>query len=212
MGARADEPRESVLGSGERIGGEQGQRKAWDDQRDGRDCEMAGAIGRFRKGSSNERLLRERRLVLLANRMSTLRSRLQALAGSFANEVVATIRRSSLEELVSHGSVRSASARGAHVGRSTAHAVASDAAEKNSDALKRLRSGGRLARRSPKAIAEALARIIALVKQHKEGLRAEQIREQLGMHPKEMPRVLKEGLSSKRLRAKGYKRATTYFA
>jgi HEAT repeat protein len=98
------------------------------------------------------------------------------------------------------------------VGRSTAHAVASDAAEKNSDALKRLRSGGRLARRSPKAIAEALARIIALVKQHKEGLRAEQIREQLGMHPKEMPRVLKEGLSSKRLRAKGYKRATTYFA
>jgi Fic family protein len=67
-------------------------------------------------------------------------------------------------------------------------------------------------RRSPDDIAQVLGKVVALVKQHKQGLRAEQIRKQLGMQPKEMPRVLKDGLSSKKLKAKGQKRATTYFA
>jgi len=34
----------------------------------------------------------------------------------------------------------------------------------------------------------------------------------LKMQAKEMPRVLKEGLSTKKLKAKGQKRATTYTA
>ena len=54
--------------------------------------------------------------------------------------------------------------------------------------------------------------VVALVKKHKEGLRAEQIRSELALVAKEMPRVLKEGLSSRRLKSKGQKRATTYFA
>ncbi len=54
--------------------------------------------------------------------------------------------------------------------------------------------------------------MIALVKKHKDGLRAEQIREQLKMQSKEMPRVLKEGLAKRKLKAKGQKRATTYTA
>jgi hypothetical protein len=54
--------------------------------------------------------------------------------------------------------------------------------------------------------------VVALVKKNKNGLRAEQIRSELDMQPKEMPRVLKEGLSHKVLRATGQKRATTYFA
>jgi hypothetical protein len=33
-----------------------------------------------------------------------------------------------------------------------------------------------------------------------------------GCRPKEMPRVLKQGLVSKKLKAKGRKRATMYFA
>jgi hypothetical protein len=144
--------------------------------------------------------------------MATLRSRLHALADSFANEVLESIRGSSLQELVSHAGDRHGNARGARAGRLAASPGASDAPQKNSDALKRLRKGGRLGRRSPEAIAEALARVIAVVKEHKEGLRAEQVREELGMQAKEMPRVLKEGLATKRLRAKGQKRATTYFA
>jgi hypothetical protein len=50
------------------------------------------------------------------------------------------------------------------------------------------------------------------VKKHRGGLRAEQIRAELGMLPKEMPRVLKDGLAARKLTSKGQKRATTYFA
>ena len=54
--------------------------------------------------------------------------------------------------------------------------------------------------------------MLALVKGKKDGLRAEQIRATLKMQSKEMPRVLKEGLAKKKLKTKGQKRATTYFA
>ena len=43
-------------------------------------------------------------------------------------------------------------------------------------------------------------------------MRAEQIRSELGMQPKEMPRILGEGLASRRLKKRGHKRATTYYA
>jgi hypothetical protein len=45
--------------------------------------------------------------------------------------------------------------------------------------------------------------VVALVKSKKDGLRAEQIRSALKMEAKEMPRVLKEGLAKKKLKAKG---------
>lgn len=71
---------------------------------------------------------------------------------------------------------------------------------------------GRLARRSADEIAALLVQVVALVKKSKAGMRAEQIRSTLGMQPREMPRILKEGLSTRKLKTKGQKRATTYFA
>lgn len=71
---------------------------------------------------------------------------------------------------------------------------------------------GRLPRRSLEDITKALEQVVALVKKSKTGLRAEQIRQQLDMQAKEMPRVLKEGLAKKALKSKGQKRATTYTA
>jgi hypothetical protein len=71
---------------------------------------------------------------------------------------------------------------------------------------------GRLPRRSAEDIAAALDRVIALVKKNKDGLRAEEIRAALKMQAKEMPRILKEGLSTKKLKSKGQKRATAYWA
>jgi hypothetical protein len=53
---------------------------------------------------------------------------------------------------------------------------------------------------------------VLLVKTHKNGMRAEEIRSALGMQSKEMPRILKQGVASKKLTTKGQKRATTYFA
>jgi Fic family protein len=54
--------------------------------------------------------------------------------------------------------------------------------------------------------------VLVLVKGKKDGLRAEQIRAALKMQSKKRPRVLKEGLAKKKLKAKGQKRATTYSA
>ncbi len=60
------------------------------------------------------------------------------------------------------------------------------------------------------AIANALAAVVALEKKSPKVLRTEQIRAQLKMEAKEMPRVLKERLLKKSLKSKGRKRSTTY--
>jgi hypothetical protein len=135
--------------------------------------------------------------------MSTLQSQLHELAHSFAAEVLGAIRSASLEELgSSHGS--------GFVGQRSrgSRATATAAAPK---ATKAALSNGRLPRRSAQDIQASLGQILTLLKGHKTGLRAEQIRSSLGMRPKEMPRILKEGLATKKLTSKGQKRATTYF-
>ena len=53
---------------------------------------------------------------------------------------------------------------------------------------------------------------MSLVENSPRGMRAEQIRSELGMQAKELPRVLGEGLATRRLRKRGHKRATTYYA
>jgi hypothetical protein len=134
--------------------------------------------------------------------MPALRSSLKDLASSFADSVLHAIRAASLEELV--GEAGAGARRGpGRPPKSTAAATAS--------ATPRARTSGRLPRRSAEQIAKALDQVIALVKSKKDGLRAEQIRAALKMQSKEMPRVLQEGLAKKKLKAKGQKRATTYF-
>jgi uncharacterized protein YejL (UPF0352 family) len=131
--------------------------------------------------------------------MPTLRSNLNAIANSFANAVLEAVRGASVEELLGNNTNHRPVDRSNGSTKSPARAAPS-------------RSSGRLARRSTEDIAALLDKIMALVKKHKGGLRAEQIRIELKMQSKEMPRVLKEGLSTKRLKTKGQKRATTYFA
>lgn len=71
---------------------------------------------------------------------------------------------------------------------------------------------GRLKRRSGEDIKKALSQIVSLVGQHPKGMRAEEIRSELGMEAREMPRILGEGLASRKLKKRGHKRATTYYA
>jgi hypothetical protein len=130
----------------------------------------------------------------------SLRSNLQSLAATFADSVLAAIRGASLEELLTES--------GSGVRRGPGRPPKSKAAP----SAPRARKPGRLKRRSPADIAKALDQVVALVKGKKDGLRAEQIRAALKMESKEMPRVLKEGLAKKKLKAKGQKRATTYTA
>jgi hypothetical protein len=133
--------------------------------------------------------------------MSTLKARLNTLASSFAAEVVRAIQGASLEELLAEvGGTR----RGP--GRPPGPRV--DGAAK----APRLVKSGRLPRRSADEIKATLDKVHGLLKASKGGLRAEQIRAALKLDVREMPRVLKEGLATKKLSSKGRKRATTYFA
>jgi hypothetical protein len=126
-----------------------------------------------------------------------LASTLAHLTASFTEAVLEAIRGSSLEELVG------ATGRGP---RSRATLVSPPRARASG------RPSGRRKRRSRAEIDQALARVLALVKRNKAGLRAEQIRTDLGMQRKDLPRVLHEGLATKALRSQGQKRATRYFA
>jgi hypothetical protein len=52
--------------------------------------------------------------------------------------------------------------------------------------------------------------VVILVRKNKEGLRSEQIRKALKLDVREVPRILKQGLATKKLKSKGQKRATVY--
>jgi len=138
--------------------------------------------------------------------MPSLNSQLETLAHSFVNDVISAIRGSSLQELLVPGTSKPAArtARSAHTGGGGTPDPISAPAKKG--------KAGRLKRRSAEEITALLGKIVLLVKTHKDGMRAEEIRAKLGLESKEMPRILKEGLAKKRLSSKGQKRATTYFA
>jgi hypothetical protein len=134
--------------------------------------------------------------------MSTLKARLNSLASSFATEVVRAIQGASLEELL-------AEVGGTRRGPGRPPGPRTDGAAKGAP---RLIKSGRLPRRSADEIKATLDKVHGLLKASKGGLRAEQIRAALKLDVREMPRVLKEGLATKKLSSKGRKRATTYFA
>jgi hypothetical protein len=115
---------------------------------------------------------------------SRLHSRISQLTSSFVDSVLDAVKSSSISELLAPSAV----------GRAM-HAPAT----------------GRLPRRSAEDIAKTLEIVVSLLGSRKNGLRAEQIRAELSMQAKELPRILKEGLNRKKLRTVGQKRATTYF-
>jgi hypothetical protein len=142
--------------------------------------------------------------------MPNLRSSLDALAQSFASAVLDAIKGASLQELLAESG--GAARRGPGRPRGSSTKTAATAAHAAAPTPKAKIKGGRLARRSPADIARALDAIVILVRKAKKGLRSEEIRKALKLDVREVPRVLKEGLSRKKLKSKGQKRATTYFA
>jgi hypothetical protein len=130
--------------------------------------------------------------------MPDLRSSIQSLAQTFAAGVLAAIRSSSLEDILGETS-------GAKRGPGRPPGKRGPGRPPGS-------SSKRLARRSAKDIANVTSSIVALVKKHPKGLRAEQIRAELKIAKKEWMRPLGLALGSKRLTKKGQKRATVYSA
>jgi hypothetical protein len=139
---------------------------------------------------------------------SSLRQQLNELVSSFTTNVLHAIRTASIEDVLSEsaapGGIRGGAR--ARVQRATSIEVGAPP-----PGVPR-RRGGRLARRSAGDIAKVLERIEGLLSKSPRGLRAEEIRQQLGMQSKELPRPLKEGVEAGRLTKSGQKRATTYFA
>jgi hypothetical protein len=131
----------------------------------------------------------------------TLKSQLEELSRSFAAQIIEALHSASLHELGTTGRAVAGQRRNQ-----------APAAEGGSRAAPKTGKNGRLRRRSPEEIAKTLDKIVLLVKTHKNGLRAEEIRSRLGMQAREMPRILKEGIAKKKLTSKGHKRATTYLA
>ena len=162
----------------------------------------------------------------------SLHSQLNRLASSFAESVFQAIRELSLEELVAEtGGLRGmdmvtktgreredtrgeASPRRERSGRTGRRSSRHERQAGPRGGRRGATRGttGRLKRRSPKDIEKALGEVVSLVENSPGGMRAEQIRSELGMQPKEMPRILGEGLASRRLKKRGHKRATTYYA
>jgi hypothetical protein len=142
---------------------------------------------------------------------SSLRNRLNELAASFSAGVLDAIRGASLEELLSESSSRG---KGRAPSRMPALATTTvarvGAATPAAEGVRR--RPGRLPRRSAGDISQAVEQIVGLLSSNPAGLRAEQIRQKLGLQAKELPRPLKEGLDGGRLSKVGRKRATTYFA
>jgi hypothetical protein len=163
----------------------------------------------------------------------SLHSQLNRLAATFAESVFQAIRELSLEELVAETGGLRGMEMVTKTGREredTSRGEATSRRERSGRTGRRAsrherqagpRGGrrgatrgatGRLKRRSPKDIEKALGEVVSLVENSPGGMRAEQIRSELGMQPKEMPRILGEGLASRRLKKRGHKRATTYYA
>jgi len=137
----------------------------------------------------------------------SLHSTLDSLAQSFASAVLAAIRGASLQELLAEG--EAAPRRGPGRPRASAAPIVPVAGRPPAAARK---PTGRLPRRSPEEIQKTLGSIVTLLKAKKAGLRSEQIRDALELDKRELPRVLGEGLKTKKLKSKGQKRATIYSA
>jgi hypothetical protein len=127
--------------------------------------------------------------------MPTLQSAIHALAEQFADGVLQAIRSSSLEEIIGEAAPARARARGR--GRPGAPPGPTK---------------GRLRRRSTKDLAKVAESIVALVSKHREGMKGERIRAELGIPKNAWLRPLGLALQTKKLRKTGEKRATRYFA
>lgn len=142
--------------------------------------------------------------------MSNLRATIESLATQFASSILDALRSASIDELADVAG-RGAATGGARRGRPPQARAEAEAGPAAGGARRRGR-GGRLGRRSAGDITRMVESIVELLSSSGAGLRAEQIREALGVEAKELPRPLAEALSAGRITKSGQKRATTYFA
>ena len=132
-----------------------------------------------------------------------LKQSLAQLAERFADDLLSAIRAATVDELVD-GRAPAASP------RPSMRAPAPKAPRRASAA--RPTKGINRVRRGADEIQEIIDSIVKLLKKNPKGLRAEHVRDELGIDPKDLVRPIREALDQKAIRKKGEKRATVYFA
>jgi len=139
--------------------------------------------------------------------MSTeLRNQINDIAMKFASQLLHALQTASLSELANE-----AAAQGAK--RATRGPIAASSPGNGSlVSTATTAPSGKRRRRSAADIGQTVEAIVKLLKTNKTGLRAEEIREKLGLARKEVPRPIAAALASRKISKKGQKRATTYFA
>ena len=127
---------------------------------------------------------------------STLHGTINTLASEFAHELLRALRGASLDEIIKE----------THAG----HGTSREGQARRAAPAGRRR--GRLARRSPSELAKMVEKLVAVVRASKKGIGAEALRTALMVERRELPRPLAMALKTKKIRKRGKKRATTYFA
>lgn len=143
--------------------------------------------------------------------MSTeLRNQINDLAMKFASQLLVALQGASLSELANE-----AAANGTRRAGASGRNGRGDAGSAPSASLPSLGGAaptGKRRRRSAADLAQTVDAIVKLLKTNRAGLRAEEIREKLGLARKEVPRPIAAALAARKISKKGEKRATTYFA
>jgi hypothetical protein len=138
----------------------------------------------------------------------TLIADIESVVAGFASElaesIVTLLKASSTSELVEI----------LGDGTPTRRPAVRNTSAKKAPGRKPVKTGsGRLARRTPEQIAATVADVARLLSKHSDGLRSEQIREELGLDKREIPRVLQQGVAEGSIKIlHGEKRSTTYGA
>jgi len=136
--------------------------------------------------------------------MSTLKATLETLASAFSQQVLSALQGASLADI--------AQLAGAQAPSRAPRAVKAPKAATGEDPAPALRRGGKRVRRTAADLEITIGKIVALLSKNPDGLRSEDIRTRLGLQAKDMPKPLALAISSKQVKKKGAKRATTYFA
>jgi hypothetical protein len=129
--------------------------------------------------------------------MTNVRHEIQKLAAEFAENVVVKLRQVLNNEFLGGGGILSKP----HL----------NGVSPESPRVVRARKSGRL-QRSSKDIQDLSAKIVELLKQNKEGMRAEEIREALSIERREWQKPISIALESGMVSKSGEKRATVYVA
>lgn len=132
---------------------------------------------------------------------NSLEQHVQALAAKFAQDVLAALQGASLSDIAALAGSRALSS----------SRPVDDVADDTGSRAKG-KTGGKRARRSAEDLGRTVDKLVRALEKAPEGLRAEALRVELGLAAKDMPRPLALALAEKRIKKRGEKRATTYFA